>query len=358
MKLLIVLVDKKQKNLGGQERRWLRVVTQLAKDEEIDFDFTINESSHLLSRLTDSIAPPGGIVIKEKNGRAFDYISKNINLIWLASKYGHLHISNQSIYLIPAILFIKLVQRKRVTVSYNGTSLDIHKTKTPFSYYNKVLLIHKISDQTEILNPRLLEEQWLDQAKTWIAPCSFSDSSLFNPGAKAKKIVFAGHFYGGKGIATLKAILASSKGRGYSIHVYGDAIPDDDSSTAFKRWLEQFSKDNPHISARHLNNMAGVYEDASVFLSLQSPSNYPSQSVLEALYSGCAVLMTNTGDSYRFGAYDFITYIDSTSSPDSIWNAIEGLHSISLKQSTRISEISKIDHSVEKYVSFIKDFLK
>lgn len=358
MKTLIILVDKKQKNLGGQERRWIRVVNYMVENKNYNIDFVINRISFDLSQSTDASASVKALKINDCKINIIDYFKKNIYLFFLSTRYNRIHFSNQSIYLIPAILLIKLILRKNVSFSYNGTSLKVHKTKNFLSYYNKVKIIHKVTDKIEILNPRLYDENWLINNKTYLAPCSFSDQFLFYPKQKKKKIVFSGHFYEGKGILLLKKLLETSSNKGFEMSIYGDSIPGDKKSEDFKEWLINFTISNKHVQLSHQNNMAGAYEDCSVFLSLQVISNYPSQSVIEALYSGCSILMTNTGDSNKFGNFEYIKYFSESENIDIIWNLITELDKISNCLYKQISESSKFSHSSANYFSFIKDFLK
>ena len=48
------------------------------------------------------------------------------------------------------------------------------------------------------------------------------------------------------------------------------------------------------------NNPPEIFSRTSVFVSLQSGTNYPSQSVLEAMACGNALIASNTGDTGLF----------------------------------------------------------
>lgn len=353
-----MLLNKEQKNLGGQERRWLRVASSLVNDDSVCCKVILNQATYRLCSFSDAECPERPIIITDNKYPLLDYLAKNYLLFVNSFCFDKVHISNQSASYIPAIFLIKYLLRKSVSFSYNGTSLLIHKNNSFFSYYNKVRFIHRITDKTEILNPILLDELWLNQSKTSIAPCSFSDSLLYTPCSKRKKLIFSGHFYEDKGIHLLKRLIESSDEQGFEIEVYGDSIPGDQLSFNFKAWLQRACEYKQHLKYRHTHNMAGTYSEATVFLSLQSISNYPSQSVIEALYSGCSVLMTNTGDSYLFGDYDFIRYIDDTSNIQEVWKAIHCLHQVSSVHYDEISSQSVTAYSLSKYLNFIKEFLK
>lgn len=55
-----------------------------------------------------------------------------------------------------------------------------------------------------------------------------------------------------------------------------------------------------NVEVRYEREMAGVFSRSRIYISMISPDNYPSQSVLEAMNHGNAVVLSNTGSSFRF----------------------------------------------------------
>lgn len=354
--LLVVMIDRKQKNLGGQERRWIRVANKLSSYCEMDV--ILNENLYELAEKTEININFKYIKIKENSIRVIDLIKKNIITLFKSFKYKKIHFCNQSILVLPTLLFLRIFTNKRLTFSYNGVSIKIHKKNKFPIYYWKILAMHKLAHGTEILNSYLLDEGLLNRGKVFISNTSFSDSEKFKTGIKNKEIIFSGHLYQIKGTQLLLKILESSKNRNFQIKIFGDSLTGDKKSEEIKKKILNIIKNNPHIKYEHRNNMEGVYESSTVFLSLQTITNYPSQSVIEALYSGCSVVMTSTGDSKKFGDQNWIKYIDENLSIDSIWNHINNAHIESINNNKKIEIFSKKKFSEEKYIENIKVLLR
>lgn len=54
------------------------------------------------------------------------------------------------------------------------------------------------------------------------------------------------------------------------------------------------------VQVGHVPTLVSVLLKSKIFVSIIQPDNYPSQSVLEAMSCGNALLLSNTGDSHRF----------------------------------------------------------
>jgi glycosyltransferase involved in cell wall biosynthesis len=357
-RILISLIDRKQKNLGGQERRWARI-TNILKSNSLFLNYIISDSLYKLSSYSDAKIEGHVHIVNDYRLKIIDLFMKNLRFLILAKKFDIIHISTQSAILLPTVFILKYFFKKIITFSYNGTSLLVHKkNKKIFNYFTIITCLHKISTLTEILNPILLQEGWLDPVKTRIAPCSFSDPLLYKPSVKKRKIIFSGHLYHEKGLDLLKKVIISSIGRGFEICIYGDYIDHNKSSIEFKKWINIHKSSYQNVRVMHSNNMSGLYSDASIFLSFQTISNYPSQSVIEALYSGCSILMVDTGDSRNFGEYQHIKYIDSSIKCDIIWKYLEELHLFSSENFNNISNVSINNNSSIKYCEHLINFFK
>lgn len=355
-KVLVVLVDRIQMNIGGQERRWLRIAKYYS-GKNINVHFIVNQCTLNIAIKSDISWNSPTYAIQDIKIKLADNIFKNLYLIWIARKYKTIHFSNQSLFLLPAAIILKFFFKKKIIFSYNGTSLNIHKNSNRFNYYKLILLFYNISDVTEILNPRLEMEGWLKNNKYLISPCSFSDEKIYGPAQKENIIVFAGHLYENKGINFLKKIIMSSLLRDYEIHVYGDSISGDLQSEIFKSWLINEQKNNLKLKFSHSHDMSNVYKNSKLFISLQQTSNYPSQSVIEAMYSGCSVLMTNTGDSKLFGICEYIEYIDENIDIEIFWDKVNKLSKYAELNSSSIEKKSKENFSITKYANFLENHL-
>ena len=155
--VLLVFINKKIKNLGGQEKRWLRLASSNLINSRVSCDLIINKHTIKISQKSDAIFFDSHIQVKDFSNKIIDYLFKNLMLIVNGAKYNKIYISNQSMYLIPAITLLKIIFGKKILFSYNGNSLMVHKKSNGFlSYFNKIRFISKLSTKIEILN-----HQWL-----------------------------------------------------------------------------------------------------------------------------------------------------------------------------------------------------
>jgi glycosyltransferase involved in cell wall biosynthesis len=73
-------------------------------------------------------------------------------------------------------------------------------------------------------------------------------------------------------------------------------------------------------------NMSARLQESKIFVSLIEPDNYPSQSVIEALASGCVLLVSESGQSKeKFISKQFINGYTVVLNSDSVQNKIESM---------------------------------
>ena len=118
-----------------------------------------------------------------------------------------------------------------------------------------------------------------------VAPCSFADYPAVIPPYESRGIdvVFAARFTTGKGLDLLERM--EPLPTGISLHVLGQPASGPDGFTPTVDGAEVY----------FAPNLPSVLGRARVFLSLQDEENYPSQSLLEAMSVGCAVVATDVG---------------------------------------------------------------
>jgi hypothetical protein len=292
--------------------------------------------------------------VPDCEGRLLDALVKNVFFFWAVIGASVVHLAGPGFNVYPVALLWRWLTRGRLLYSFTGTSLDEQLSRSDAAGYAKsVRLVQSVADVTEILNRQVLNDSWLRPERLLVAPCSFSDPSVFRPQSKSRAVVFSGHFLRQKGVADLRNIIESGVGRGYEFYVYGDSGGDDEG-VRFKGWLVEFCKYNPWVKLCYSSNMAEAYSRARYMVSLQSISNYPSQSVLEALLSGCHVFMSDSGDSRDFGDHGCITYLgrddisrfwDLLDSYDARWNP-----SMPLAARNYVLQ----SHSVQRYVRHLE----
>jgi len=124
---------------------------------------------------------------------------------------------------------------------------------------------------------KFIEEK--DKHKLKLSPCSFINYDLIIESSEREiDVAFVGRFTKGKGLDLLEKI--DSQFKNINVHVCGFG--------SFKPQL-----DNAHIY--RIDNAFATLAKSKIFLSIQQYENYPSQSLLEAMASGCAIIATDVG---------------------------------------------------------------
>lgn len=137
----------------------------------------------------------------------------------------------------------------------------------------------------------------IGQDKIHVAPCSFTDLSLCQPAlVREKAVVFLARFVAIKNplllVQAIPAILqAHPEVRFYFL---GEGALEGE----IRRQLEALDV-HAHVVVRFDLNPTQVLNRSSVFVSLQEGENYPSQSLLEAMACGNAVVATDVGETWR-----------------------------------------------------------
>jgi glycosyltransferase involved in cell wall biosynthesis len=135
----------------------------------------------------------------------------------------------------------------------------------------------------------------INKESVYVAPCSFADYSKCKAGNKGKmEIAFAARLEPNKNpmlyLEAAKQVL--QKHPGVRFHLLGEG-------TLVKE-INDFILSNglkDKINFRFHKNPPEIFAETSVFVSLQRYTNYPSQSVLEAMACGNAVIASDVGDT-------------------------------------------------------------
>ena len=169
-----------------------------------------------------------------------------------------------------------------------------------FSSFNYAL---ENSDYIDFLSPFILEGirdrciKVKDETIS-ITPCSFTDYEKCKVGNKSVfQVAFAGRLEMDKNpdIFLEAAIILSEKYSDIIFHIMGEGR----LSLDIKNKVESFKFSNIKFHGFHLNPTE-ILADTSVFVSIQTTNNYPSQSVLEAMGCGNAIIATDVGDTRMF----------------------------------------------------------
>jgi len=133
------------------------------------------------------------------------------------------------------------------------------------------------------------------QAKCLVSPCSFTDLSAARAAAtKDVDIALVSRMVPFKGHALLAEALQELTARGSAgldVHVRG-------SGPSAAEIQQQFDALSGHrCTLGQVNDPFALLARSKIFVSLQERENYPSQSLLEAMASECAIVATDVGST-------------------------------------------------------------
>ena len=203
----------------------------------------------------------------------------------------------------PLVFYFEEHSRPAIIFSDMDSWFTDVLTDTKKLWYRKYYSFNDIlekADAVDFLSPYIAEGVKqrgvkIQEDKINIAPSSFIDYSKCLPGDKERfEIAFASRLEPDKNpmLYLEAASVILKKHHDVRFHILGEgslvgAVNEFLSTNGLKEKINfTFHKNPPEIFA-----------GTSVFVSLQSGTNYPSQSVIEAMACGNAVIASNTGDT-------------------------------------------------------------
>lgn len=299
-KVIISLLSAPTSKLGGQEIRWGRVAEYFLQHPSINVCVLANSSLVQCLREIDIYLDGPDVIIMQDHPFMLAHNLRAQWLLWSLTRRGSIiHVPAVGIRTIYTALLSKKIKANSVIFSYTTATfrllLDNPKNIKGFKLVERIA---KHVDLFEVINPAVDWQGIVPESKIRIAPCSFSDPNRFIPAyPKQGKVVFAGHLSTAKGVYLLISILqAWPRDDTTEFLICGDA-DGTESSVKAEKILDQLCSTRPNWKRARYSDVSAEISDAKVFLSLQEFSNYPSQSLLEAMLSGCCIVATNTGET-------------------------------------------------------------
>lgn len=208
---------------------------------------------------------------------------------------------------LPLYFYFNESNRKERIVFSNMDSWFSHFEKNPLKkYFRQFTLFHRAhveSNHVDILSPFIESELKLRnilpaRQPHSITACSFIDYSNCKLGSKKEMIfVFSGRLEEDKNpLKFLKvALILGQKYPEVQFIILGKGRLKGDVEALLKTYKGENIKYKGYVT-----NPCAYFAETSVFVSLQTDNNYPSQSVLEAMACGNAIIASNVGDTDMF----------------------------------------------------------
>jgi len=306
---------------GGAERRLIRIFNRIALERnDIRLIIIGNENS------VDIIKE--NYILGKLNFKEIVVLPRYRSLIkyLILQKHSILLSVDLNIATILINTIIKLKSGKTMTVLANyyqaknikGSLIGALKLKVNDirTKKNEILIAYfamKTIDYMDCLYPKYetrLKEEFTN-VKISITPNSFTDLEKFFPKKKKNLMVFSA--------ARLEAIknpilLAKAveliqdeiRKHKYQIYIYGKGYQE--------KYINSFILDNKIediLIMKGYSDMSKVLPQAKVFFSLQVDENYPSQSMIEAIASGCCIIATDVGDTSKIAKKEFSLLVEN-----------------------------------------------
>ena len=286
-----------KKNFGGAERRLARIMNQICMDNyQVDFIFKEADTYEVLYKKYEEVVGSPllfGFHVFKKYTDIFNFVIKE--------KYNAIFFTGPYTAVLPFLTAGKLSGAKcvQLQVSIFPSIWKFDNLFTKAEFY----LVGKIVDQIDVLYPNSydLYSKLFGREKISITPCPSTDLSKYAPNEiKKRTIVFASRWMKNKNVLLcVKAALSIGEvlqGNNYKVILCGYNGESTDYIATVKNTIAQ-SKYKNLFEMPGFVDTKNYLADAEVFLSLQDITNYPSQSLLEAIASGCYIIATNTGDT-------------------------------------------------------------
>lgn len=275
---------------GGVERRFLRVA-EFLNDQPGTECFVLASASFLSSFKLDQV--------KTVELEATGLVRRAVEISVFARQHGisHVHIASNPGLLSAFLCATIRALRKKVSVS----SVNSSKVKPQhFELRSRIAhrITYKLANRIDFLSDSILEKHQelfrVPKSKGRVSECSFLANKLetVKTGERNIDICFVARLVPLKGLELLLDALSEIQPT-LNVRICGDGPmkPYIDSRVDVNR--------KHKISVGYCENSIDVLSRSKIFVSLQTYNNYPSQSVFEAIKSGCLVIATDVGETRK-----------------------------------------------------------
>ncbi len=353
-------------HLGGAEKRYARTFEMLVRR-------TAGRHKLLINRAMWELLQSAGIGVTRESVAVLDpprHMQSRRRTPWLILWYiwkiiqairryrpAIIHPLLTGVYFsLPAILLFPRLRLVMSTYSYEIVSYrDRFILGIPVGATLKQLALRR-SRAIDALSSSIRRDwiaRGIDERKIFVAPGSFTDYSQCHPApAKKKWITFVARLVAIKNplllAEAIPAVLAAHPDAHF--HFLGEGpLQAEISARVMELGVAE------HVTIQFSPRPTEILNVSSIFVSLQTQENYPSQSLLEAMACGNAIVATDVGETWRL--VDETNGIRVPPTPQAVAEAIiRLLDDPRLPQYRRASrERALRDHSPERFFTYILD---
>ena len=301
--------------ISGSEKRIISIWNSLL-DKGINIYLVISENNYkkLVANSEFDInnsSKKNIILINPKKNSYFSYFFSILQIRKYITKKSVLHFP---LIYSPLFLFFKNI---KIITSWNANYKPFLNKKINLSLFFLIWYSFFLSNKIDILdnnNFNFLKKILIFKNKISLNTAgSFSNHNIFKPSNKKNIITFLSRFTEGKGIFELLDCLDSFDNKlsllslkNVELHICGNG----ELKENILKKLENKIYNNFKLKIYYNQNPEHILSQSKVFLSLQKRTNYPSKSLIEAMYSGCIPIIRNTGDSNKMLEDKYAFYID------------------------------------------------
>ncbi len=354
--------------IGGAERRFARAFIKLTeKDNNLFLIINQKQYESLIKHGIPLDKSNNVVLIKGKYFSKTSFIYKILSGIFLPFQIIKIIRNNDIRFLhsMGIFLLINSFLFTRLKNVYKGISIFSSKVQSDgsnilTSFLFKIAIIRSdfIDFLSEDIEVRFIKKYGkYFNGKYYVSPCSFSDYSLFtlNDKEKDNSVVFVGRLIEEKNpnlfIDAIPIVLEKLSGRFEDIkfHVVGEGPLE----KALRIYVKKIGIQK-YVTFSYACNTAEILCKSKIFISIQNINNYPSQSLLESMACGNAIVATDVGETWKL--IDDSTGIKVTLNSQDIANAIVAL----FNNPDKLKEMGKNarkkvlkEHTIERFVEYL-----
>jgi len=261
--------------------------------------------------------------------------------------------------IIPLYFYLKKNKKRNIAfVNMDSWFSAIHPINKKFWYLKYATFNYALNrvPVIDFLSPFIchgLKNKGFDFRNSQIhfTPGSFTNYEMCKQGSKKPfSIAFAGRLEPDKNPLMLLEAIKILNEQDIQIPCY--ILGRGNLETTIKEKIKQNKLNNVMLMGFH-KNPPEILQSTSIFVSLQSTNNYPSQSVLEAMACGNAIIATNVGDTSLFVNTQNGILINRN--PNELANAIKYLYLNDIELEKRIKysyDYVRNNHTVDKIADY------